>query len=147
MQLGQFVLFYQEAKGPQRAFAAEVIHVEGNVAKVAIFHPMEDFRILTIKEENRLLIGPRDTVMELREPNAKEQQTIIRMRNAVLSLLTDAERRAYENPADDGKKKKRERAPTASLPMTSVDPPAPKKATKKAVKKAVKKAAKKPAKH
>jgi len=107
VQLGQYVLIFQESKGPLHAFAAEVIHVEETTVKIAVFNIHEEFRIMTATMEGQTLIGPRDTIMVLREPNAKEKTTIAKTRQKVLSRLTDAERRAYENPADDGKKRKK----------------------------------------
>ncbi len=150
MQLGQqFVLLYKESKGPSRAFACEIIHIEEKDVKVAVFHPGEDFRIINATMEGKFLIGPRDTYMELKDPNVKEKVTIARFRDTVLARLTEAERRAYENPAGDKKKKPKS---TAVLPVQESIPEPP-KVTKKAkepapakkapAKKATKKAAKK----
>lgn len=152
MHLGQlFVLLYKESKGPSRAFACEIIHIEEKDVKVAVFHPGEDFRIISATAEGRFLIGGRDTMMELKDPNDREKVTVARFRDTVLARLTDAERRAYENPAGDKKKKPKS---TAVLPETELvpDPPKatkpPKKkeaapAKKAPAKKAAKKAAKK----
>lgn len=137
MQLGQYVLLFQESKGPQRAFASEVIHIEENTIKIAIFHPLEDFRIITATIEGRILTGPRDTTMELRDPNAKEKITIAKMRDTVLARLTEAERRAYENPADDGKKRKKKETPVMEPVKVALTPPKKKALAKKAAAKRV----------
>lgn len=104
------MLLYTESKGPFRAFAAEVIQVENDVGKIAIFHPLEEFRIITVTKDGEKLIGPRDTTVELREPNVNEKKTIARMRDQGISRFTESERRSYENPGDDGKKKKTSRS-------------------------------------
>lgn len=106
LQKGVCILLYQESKGPARAFAAEIIHVEDNKAKIAIFHPQEDFRIISVEMNDRILTGPRDTYLEIRVPNSHEKATVNRVRQTVMDRLTDAERRHYENPADSGKKKR-----------------------------------------
>jgi hypothetical protein len=140
VQLGQYVLIFQESKGPLRAFAAEVIHVEENTIKIAIFHPLEDFRIITATIEGRKLTGPRDTTMELRDPNAKEKITIAKMRDTVLARLTEAERRAYETPADDGKKRKKKEVTPVAKPVkvaAATAPPKKKAPAKKAAAKRV----------
>lgn len=142
MQLGQqFVLLYKESKGPSRAFACEIVHIEDNTVKVAVFHPGEDFRIITATSEGRVLVGPRETWMELRDPNEKEKITVARFRDTVLARLTEVERRLYENPAGD---KKRKPKSTAVLPEPEpIPPPKPAEPAKPAKKKAVKPPAKK----
>lgn len=106
LKKGVCILLYQESKGPARAFAAEVIYVEDNKAKIAIFHPQEDFRIIAVELEGRTLTGPRDTYLEIRVPNSHEKATVNRVRQTVMDRLTDAERRQYDNPADGGKKRR-----------------------------------------
>ena len=140
IKTGICILIYQESKGPARAFAAEVIHAEEHKAKIAIFHPQEDFRILSVEMNGRMLEGPRDTYLEIRDPNPHERKTVSRIRETVLARLTDTERRQYENPLDTGKKRRVAPAPDVPLvkpdkkPAKSVKRVATKKATTKKTK-------------
>lgn len=135
LQKGTCILLYQESKGPARAYPAEIIHVEDNKAKIALFHPQEEFRILSVELNDRILTGPRETYLELRDPNPHEKKSIARMRETVLARLTDAERRRYENPDDNGKRK---RMPPSPEKIVEVKPKTAKRVPEKKVKKAVK---------